>query len=183
MLPEQRKRKPSGFALCAQSNGIERPKFRHGARLLVPAYALVNDPGQRLGRRKQQNWRASQAFDVTLKKLAAPRGKQRLEITWQRQTKFADWSQRADGCYLLRSHVTGVDAARLWRRYLQRTEAEGAFRITQDELAIRPIWHPKEDRVKAHILVCFLAYSLGKTRSGWMRGAGLGDAPRTLRED
>ncbi len=139
--------------------------------------------GQRLGRLKQQNWRASQAFDVTIKKLARPRGKQQLEITWQRQAKFADWSQLADGCYLLRSNLTGVDAATLWKRYIQLTEAEWAFRITKDELAIRPIWHHKEDRVKAHILVCFLAYVLWKTLAGWMRGAGLGNAPRTVIED
>jgi transposase len=139
--------------------------------------------GQRLGRLKQQNWRASQAFDVTIRKLAEPRGKQRLEVTWQRQAKFADWSQLADGCYLLRSNLTGIDAATLWRRYIQLTEAEWAFRITKDELAIRPIWHHKEDRVKAHILVCFLAYVLWKTLAGWMRGAGLGDAPRTVIED
>ena len=138
---------------------------------------------QRLGRLKQQNWRASQAFEVTIKKLAEPCGKQRLEITWQRQAKFADWSQLSDGCYLLRSNLTGVDAATLWRRYIQLTEAEWAFRITKDELLIRPIWHHKEDRVKAHILVCFLAYVLWKTLAGWMRGAGLGDAPRTVIED
>ena len=139
--------------------------------------------GQRLGRLKQQNWRSSQAFEVTIQKLAEPRGKQRLEITWQRQAKFADWSQLADGCYLLRSNLTGVDAATLWRRYIQLTEAEWAFRITKDELVIRPIWHQKEDRVKAHILVCFLAYVLWKTLAGWMRGAGLGDAPRKVIED
>jgi transposase len=136
--------------------------------------------GERLGRLKQQNWRASHAFDVTIKKLSPPRCKQSLGIVWQRNAKFGDWSQLADGCYLLRSNVTGLDAATLWRRYIQLTEAEWAFRITKDELAIRPIWHHKEDRVKAHILVCFLAYALWKTLAGWMRGAGLGDAPRTL---
>jgi len=139
--------------------------------------------GERLGRRKQQNWRASQAFEVTIRKRAQPRGKQRLEIAWRRQAKFADWSQHADGCYLLRSNLTGVDAATLWKRYLQLTEAEGAFRITKDEWKLRPIWHQKENRVKAHILVCFLAYVLGKTLAGWMRHAGWGDAPRTLIED
>ena len=139
--------------------------------------------GERLGRLKQQNWRASQAFDVTIKKLDPPRGKQQLEITWRRQAKFADWAEHADGCYLLRSNLTGVDAATLWKRYIQLTEAEWAFRIAKDELAIRPIWHHKEDRVKAHILVCFLAYVLWKTLGGWMRHGGLGDAPRTLIED
>jgi hypothetical protein len=139
--------------------------------------------GERLGRLKQQNWRASHAFDVTIKKLAQPRGKQQLEIVWQCNARFGDWSQLADGCYLLRSNLTGVDAATLWRRYIQLTEAEWAFRITKDELSIRPIWHHKEDRVKAHILVCFLAYAMWKTLAGWMRGAGLGDAPRTLLYD
>lgn len=139
--------------------------------------------GQRLGRLKQQNSRASQAFEVTIQKLSEPRGKQRLEITWQRQAKFAEWSQLADGCYVLRSNLTGIDAATLWRRYIQLTEAEWAFRIAKDELAIRPIWHHKEDRVKAHILVCFLAYVMWKTLAGWMQKAGLGDAPRTLIEE
>jgi transposase len=138
---------------------------------------------QRLGRLRLQNWRSSQAFEVTIKRLDSPRGKQRVEITWQRQAKFADWSQLADGCYLLRSNLNGVDAATLWRRYIQLTEAEWAFRITKDELVIRPIWHHKEDRVKAHILVCFLAYVLWKTLAGWMRHAGLGNAPRTLIEE
>jgi hypothetical protein len=138
--------------------------------------------GERLGRLKEQNWRAARAFDVTIRRLAQPRGKQRLAISWRRETRFADWAQQADGCYLLRSNLRGVDAATLWRRYIQLTEAEWAFRISKDELALRPIWHQKEDRVKAHILVCFLAYVLWKTLAGWMRNAGLGDAPRTVIE-
>jgi transposase len=138
--------------------------------------------GERLGRLKERNWRAARAFEVSIKKLPQPQGKQHLEIAWQRQAKFADWSDHADGCYLLRSNLCGVDAATLWRRYIQLTDAEWAFRITKDELEIRPIWHHKEDRVKAHILVCFLAYVLWKTLAGWMRNSGLGDAPRTVVE-
>jgi len=136
--------------------------------------------GERLGRLKEKNWRASHMFDVTIKKLATPREKQQLEIAFRRNEKFGEWAQMADGCYLLRSNLVGVDAATLWKRYIQLTEAEWAFRITKDELAIRPIWHQKEDRVRAHILVCFLAYAMWKTLAGWMGGAGLGDAPRTL---
>lgn len=64
--------------------------------------------------------------------------------------------------------------------YIQLTEAEWAFRITKGELAIRPIWHQKEDRVQAHILVCFPACCLWKTLAQWMKASGLGDAPRRL---
>jgi hypothetical protein len=66
---------------------------------------------------------------------------------------------------------------------LQLTDAEWAFRIAKDELCIRPIWHQKEDRVRAHILVWFLAYVLLNTLAGWMQRSGLGDAPRTLLEE
>ena len=102
---------------------------------------------------------------------------------WQRNSRFAEWSQLSEGCYLLRTNLSGVDPATLWKRYIQLTEAEWAFRITKEELEIRPIWHHKEDRVKAHILICFLAYAMWKTLAGWMRASGLGDAPRTLLYD
>jgi len=144
-------------------------------RLKDPAVA-----GVRRGRLKERNWRASHVFDVTIQRLAVPRGKQSLEVTWQRNARFAEWSQMSEGCYLLRSNLTGVDAATLWKRYIQLTEAEWAFRISKDELEIHPIWHHKEQRVRAHILVCFLAYAMWKTLGGWMRASGLGDAPRTL---
>lgn len=42
------------------------------------------------------------------------------------------------------------------------------------------MWHQKEDRIRSHVLVCFLAYAMWKTLAGWMKGAGLGDAPRTV---
>ncbi len=47
-------------------------------------------------------------------------------------------------------------------------------------MGIRPIWHQKEERVRAHILVGFLGYVWWKALAQWMRRAGLGDAPRTL---
>lgn len=138
---------------------------------------------ERLGRLKEQNWRASHVFDVTIQRLSPPQGKAHLRITWQRNARFAEWAALSEGCYLLRTNLRGVDAATLWKRYIQLVEAEWAFRITKDELEIRPIWHHKEDRVKAHILVCFLAYVLWKTLAGWMQRSGLGDAPRTVLED
>ncbi|MBM4011190.1 MAG: hypothetical protein FJ286_07390 [Planctomycetes bacterium] len=126
---------------------------------------------------KERFWRASQAFDVTIRNLPQPIGKQHLEVTWVRNEKFHERSQLVDGCYLLRTNLTGVDPATLWKRYIQLTEAEWAFRIAKDELAIRPVWHQKEDRVRSHVLICFLAYAMWKTLAGWMKGAGLGDAP------
>ena len=138
---------------------------------------------RRLGRLLEKNWRAAGAFDVRIERLPEPMGKIRLKITWQRNQSWNDRANLTDGCYILRSNLCDVDPVTLWKRYIQLTEAEWAFRISKDELQIRPIWHQKEDRVRAHILVSFLAYVLWKTLAGWMQRSGLGDAPRTLLEE
>ena len=78
----------------------------------------------------------------------------------------------------MRTNLTQTDPAKLWKMYIQLTEAERTFRITKDELEIRPIWHQKEDRVKGHILVCFLAYCLWKALAQWMKVALAWAVPR-----
>src|SRR6185295_860682 len=47
-------------------------------------------------------------------------------------------------------------------------------------LGLRPVFHQKEDRVQAHILVCFLALALWRTLEQWMRSKGLGTCARQL---
>jgi transposase len=138
---------------------------------------------RRLGRLMQQYWRAAGGFDVKIERLSPPKGKQRLRVVWTRNPRWHDWAALSEGCYLLRTNLSETDPALLWKRYIQLTEAEWAFRIAKDELEIRPIWHQKEDRVLAHILICFLAYVLWKTLAQWMRRSGLGDAPRTVLEE
>lgn len=138
---------------------------------------------RRLGRIQQRYWRASSAFDVKITTIKKPTDKARLKVTFKRNKQWSDWAELSEGCYLLRTNLTDIDSQTLWKRYIQLTEAEWAFRITKDELVIRPIWHQKAGRVKAHILACFLAYVLWKSLAQWMRRAGLGDAPRTLLEE
>lgn len=138
---------------------------------------------RRLGRLLEKNWRAAGAFEIRIERLGQPVGKARLKIAWKRNQAWSDWANLSEGCYILRSNLCDVDPVTLWKQYIQLTEAEWAFRIAKDELSIRPIWHQKEDRVRAHILVCFLAYVLWKTLAGWMQRSRLGDAPRTLLEE
>ena len=46
---------------------------------------------------------------------------------------------------------------------MQWTEAEASFRALKSELSIRPLFHQKEPRVKAHVMVAFLGYALWVT--------------------
>jgi transposase len=150
------------------------------------ASGRLKDHGQaqrRLGRLLEKNWRASRAFDVTIEPLTPPEGKAVLRLTYHANERWTGYRACAEGCYLLRTNLVDLDAATLWKRYIQLTDVEWAFRITKDELRIRPIWHQKESRVKGHILICFLAYVLWKTLQHWMQRSGLGDAPRPLLEE
>jgi transposase len=132
-----------------------------------------------VGRLLGQNTRAARLFDVTVAK--AEDG--RAMLTWKKVEDRRDWATQSAGCYLLRSNVTDWTDEALWRAYIQLTEAEAAFRIHKSDLSLRPIWHQKEDRVRAHILVCFLAYVLWKTLSALCQRAGLGDEPRRVLDE
>lgn len=132
-----------------------------------------------VGRLLGQNTRAARLFDVEVG--ADENG--RAKLSWKKITDRRDWATLSAGCYLLRSNVQDWSDEELWRAYIQLTEAEAAFRIHKSDLSIRPIWHQKQDRVLAHILVCFLAYVLWKTLAALCEQAGLGHEPRRVLEE
>jgi len=55
---------------------------------------------------------------------------------------------------------------------MQLTEVEAAFRTLKSELAIRPLFHQLEKRVKAHVLVAFLGYALQVTLKHLLKRSG-----------
>lgn len=132
-----------------------------------------------VGRLLGQNTRAAGLFTVEVK----PDEHGFAKLTWKKVPDRTDWASLSAGCYLLRSNVRDWSDEDLWKAYIQLTEAEAAFRIHKSDLSIRPIWHQKEDRVLAHILVCFLAYVLWKTLAAMCQRAGLGHEPRRVLED
>jgi transposase len=134
---------------------------------------------QRLGRLLGQNSRAAGLFQTEVPTAADGRA----SLAWNKVEQWRDWAALSEGCYLLRSNVADWSEEELWKAYTQLTEAEGAFRIHKSDLRLRPIWHQKEERVQAHILVCFLAYVLWKTLGQQCRRAGLGDEPRRVFEE
>jgi transposase len=107
----------------------------------------------------------------------------KLRLHWSVRSDWEDWARLHEGCYVLRTNVNDWTPEELWRTYTQLTEAEAAFRIQKSELSLRPVWHQKEQRVQAHIFVCFLAYALWKTLEQWQKRAELGSSPRTVLEE
>jgi len=88
----------------------------------------------------------------------------------------------AKGAYLLRTNCAETDPAKLWRWYIQLTQAEAAFRTAKSDIGLRPIYHQKTERVEAHLLVCFLSLALWRSLEMWMAGKGLGSRAAKLVE-
>jgi len=135
---------------------------------------------RQIGRILQRNQRAAARFALSLEPDGCTAGF-RLVVTYN--PAFDEWAAVSEGTYLLRSNIADWSEQQLWKAYIQLTQAEAAFRIQKDELSVRPIWHQREDRVQAHILVCFLAFVLWKTLEMWQQRAGLGNSPRTILEE
>jgi hypothetical protein len=65
-----------------------------------------------------------------------------------------------DGLYVVRTSVgpERLDSAAVVETYKRLSAVERDFRALKgDDLAVRPIFHHREDRVRAHLFLCFLA--------------------------
>ncbi len=136
---------------------------------------------RQIGRLLERNRRAAAKYRVSVKDDASRGSGLRLE--WSENDAWRDWAALTEGTYILRSNVSDWSSEELWQTYIQLHHAEAAFRIHKTDLKIRPVWHQREDRVRAHILVCFLAHAMWKTLEGWQKQAGLGSSPRTILEE
>jgi transposase len=135
---------------------------------------------QQIGRLLQRNSRAAARFEISLEDSDAAAG---FALKMRHREDFDRWADISEGAYVLRTNVSDWTDEKLWKAYIQLTQAEAAFRIQKDQLRIRPIWHQRADRVQAHILVCFLAFVLWKTLEMWQSRADLGNSPRTILEE
>lgn len=187
------------FILCRSADRREKERAMHeraAGRLETGLQALaascvkgtwgtrtVAQVERRVGRLLEKSTRAARLFQVEVRATEGLRGSEGgagVTLTWSRHAMWSEWASLSEGCYLLRSNIQGWSGADLWKAYIQLTAAEAAFRIQKSDLGLRPIWHQKEERVQAHILVCFLGYVIWQTLGKMCEAAGLGDCPRKV---
>ncbi len=130
---------------------------------------------QRLGRLKLTCSRVARAYTITVEGEGPS-----LALSWAKDEAKATLLRQTEGAYLLRTNLTGHSEEELWHMYMQLNDAEAAFRTLKQDLSIRPIHHQLQDRVKAHVLVCFLAYALYRTLDRLAKQKGLGLSPRRI---
>lgn len=131
--------------------------------------------GKRLGSLMSANTRASRLFTVNVEETE----KGHLQLNWTRRAPNGEsWAERSAGHYLLRTNLREeLSPEELWKAYINLTQIEEAFRRLKTDLGLRPVYHQKENRVQAHIFICFLALALLKSFELGLEQSGLGRSP------
>lgn len=75
----------------------------------------------------------------------------------ERQDRLAR-EARLDGVFLLQSSAKEMAATAIVEAYKQLVSVERAFRTLKSFLRVRPVYHFSERRIRAHFLLCVLAY-------------------------
>jgi transposase len=98
-------------------------------------------------------WRVRKHFDVEISDTA---------FSFARDEQRIAAEAALDGIYVLRTTVSEAElsAPAVVRAYKQLKEVERAFRTLKGPLELRPIHHRLEERVRAHVFLCMLAYYL-----------------------
>jgi transposase len=117
-----------------------------------------NKMERRLGKIQARHPSVNDLYEVSLRDTS-----EGVRLLWQIKEGHQKWRESREGAYLLRTNLQAASAEQLWSKYMQLTEAEASFRALKSELSIRPLFHQKEPRVKAHVLVAFLGYALWVT--------------------
>lgn len=123
---------------------------------------------QRLGRLKLECSRVARAY-----RFLVEGDGDALSFSWTKDEAKAQYMRHTEGAYLLRTNLAGHEEPQLWKMYMQLNDAEAAFRTLKQDLSIRPVHHQTEHRVKAHVLVCFLAYAMYRTLDRLAKVKGL----------
>jgi transposase len=140
-------------------------EFEYKERRLIVSYKT--DRAHRDSRQRNQ------VVDK-LKKRIGEKGNTQKLITNQAVKKFTrsdssmttldhkkiDGDAAWDGLHGVITNIREEKASIILSRYTRLWKIEESFRINKHTLSMRPIYHFKPDRIKAHIAICFMAFSV-----------------------
>jgi transposase len=87
------------------------------------------------------------------------------------------------GCYVIETTHKDMDGLKILESYLMLTRVEDAFKSLKTDLGMRPVFHHKADRTKAHLFISVLAYHLLNTIELKLSEKGCSSKWSTVRKD
>jgi len=105
--------------------------------------------------------------------------KANVEIDLDKVAKDAQW----DGLHGVFTNITNFDPQQILEHYRGLWQVEESFRISKHDLRMRPIFHWTPHRIKAHIAICFMAFSLIRTLQFKLRKEYQALSPEKVRDE
>jgi hypothetical protein len=142
------------FVVCFNPEAAERDKAIR-ERLLAQLEQLIADTA-RLSATKRAELRGQLSTKPGLHRYlkATPGGVLRVDA------KAITAEAKLDGKFLLRSSDPKLSAEDIAAGYKQLMAVERGWRDMKQILDLRPVYHRREDRIRAHVLLCWLALLL-----------------------
>jgi len=105
--------------------------------------------------------------------------KAKVEIDLDKVAKDAQW----DGLHGVFTNITNFPPQQILEHYRGLWQVEESFRISKHDLKMRPIFHWTPHRIKAHISICFMAFSLIRTLQFKLKKQYLSLSPEKVRDE
>ena len=150
LLAEERARKRQDLLVATEEKLLKiQARVRRAKRPLRGCDAIGIAVGKVIDHHK-----VAKHFDLTITD---------TDLVIERRSQPIDDEALLDGIYVVRTNVTSelLDSSSVVRSYKGLSNAERAFRSLKTvDIEIRPIHHRRSRRVRAHVLLCMLAYYL-----------------------
>jgi len=142
------------FVICHNPEGAERDAAIR-ARMIARLRELI-DGADALGKDKRAELRGVISAKPGLNRYlrVTPGGLLRVDAS------KAKAEENLDGKYLLRTSDPKMTAEDIALGYKQLLEVERSWRDLKQVIDLRPVYHRKEERIRAHVILCWLALLL-----------------------
>jgi hypothetical protein len=142
------------FVICHNPEGAERDAAIR-ARLLARLKEMIDDTDKlTVTRRAELRGVISTKPGLNRYLRVTPGGLLRIDA------KAAKAEENLDGKYLLRASDPKLSAADIALGYKQLLEVERGWRDMKQVIDLRPVYHRLEQRIRAHVILCWLALLL-----------------------
>jgi transposase len=144
------------FVICYNPDGAERDAAVR-TRMLAQLQAMI-DGSDKLSRDKRAELRGVISTKPGLNRYlrVTPGGLLRIDAAAIKA------EENLDGKYLLRSSDPKLPAEDIALGYKQLLEVERGWRDMKQVIDLRPVYHRKEERIRAHVILCWLALLLAR---------------------
>ncbi|MGH7758352.1 MAG: IS1634 family transposase [Candidatus Dormibacteria bacterium] len=154
------------YVICRNLEEAERDQERREQLLQELEQALLELDQTAVHKRRACALRISRRFGRYVRQL--PGG--RLVLNRDIVTR----EERLDGKYLIRTSDKTLSTEEVALGYRQLLQVERGWRDLKQQLELRPMFHRKEDRIRSHVLLCFLGLLLirvaeNRTQTTWSR--------------